>query len=191
MFFQRYADTPGMTGKNAEIAPHIVTINAYNQAIEFMGDGSIDLDTDTFKCELHSALTFTATHTQRSDVSASAVATGNGYTSPGQNLASVTWGFSTDKTIFNAGNVSWAASGGSISGDDAVIYDDTHASDLLLCCCSISTSAQRNLLAMARTSSSTSTTPTASSTSREPCRTTRAREARQHPDGLDDHRAPA
>ena len=132
MFFQRYADTPGMTGKNAEIAPHIVTINAYNQAIEFMGDGSIDLDTDTFKCELHSALTFTATHTQRSDVSASAVATGNGYTSPGQNLASVTWGFSTDKTIFNAGNVSWAASGGSISGDDAVIYDDTHASDLLL-----------------------------------------------------------
>ena len=43
MFFQRYADTPGMTGKNAEIAPHIVTINAYNQAIEFMGDELRDL----------------------------------------------------------------------------------------------------------------------------------------------------
>lgn len=109
-----------------------VTINFYNKFIEYFGDNTIDLDGDTFKCELHNSLTFTATHTQRSNVSASALATGNGYTNPGQNLTSVTWVESSGVVTFDSADVSWTASGGTIGpATDAVIYSDTATNDEL------------------------------------------------------------
>lgn len=110
-----------------------VTINRYNQFPEFFGDNSIDLDGDTFKLALmNSSHTFTATHTQFSDVSANDLATGSGYTNPGKDLASVTWVNSAGTITFDAGDVTWTASGGSIGpADDGVLYSDTSTNDLL------------------------------------------------------------
>lgn len=103
-----------------------VTINRYNKFAEYMGDASIDLDADTFTLELYnSSHTFTATHNQRSDISANALATANGYTNPGFNLTSVTWVESGGTVTFDAADVTWTASGGSIAADDGVIYDNT------------------------------------------------------------------
>lgn len=106
-----------------------VTINRYNQFPEFFGDNGIDLDGDTFKLELYNTShTFTATNTARANVSANAVATGNGYTNPGQDLTSVTWTNSSGTITFDAADVSWTASGGSIAASDGVLYSDTSTS---------------------------------------------------------------
>lgn len=109
-----------------------VTINRYNQFPEYFGDNTIDLDGDTFKLELYdTSHTFTATNTVRANISANALSTGSGYTSPGQNLASVTWVNSSGTITFDAADVTWSASGGSIAASDGVIYSDTAASDEL------------------------------------------------------------
>ncbi len=114
-----------------------VIINFYNQFIEYVGDGGIDLDTDTFKLELYnSSHVFTAANNDRADISANALATANGYTNPGQNLTSVTWTESAGTLTFDAADTTWTASGGSIAADDGVIYSDTStvpAADLLMC----------------------------------------------------------
>lgn len=102
------------------------TINRYNKFPEYFGDNTIDLDGDTFKLELYNVShVFTATHTQRSDISANALATANGYTNPGQNLAGVTWVESAGTITFDANDVTWGATGGSIAATDGVIYSDT------------------------------------------------------------------
>lgn len=116
----------------------VVSINFYDQFIEYMGDGGIDMDTDTFNIELYNSThTFTQANNDRADVSANALATGNGYTNPGQNLGSVTWTQSSGTTTFDAADTTWTASGGSIGpADDAVIYSDTSTvptADLLVC----------------------------------------------------------
>lgn len=106
-----------------------VTINAYDQVILLGLQKNADFDADTFKCELHNTLAFNQAHDERADVSASALATGNGYTNPGQNLASVTCTQSGGVTTWDAADMTWTASGGSIGpATDAVIYDDTLAS---------------------------------------------------------------
>ena len=117
-----------------------VTINFYNQFTEYMGDNSIDMDGDSFYHMLmNSSHTFTATHTQRTDVSANQIATANGYTQAtgggtGEQLASPTWTQPVaGTTMFDAADTSWSASGGSIAADDDVIFSDTSTNDLLMC----------------------------------------------------------
>lgn len=111
-----------------------VTVSVYDHFLEILGDGSIDMDNDTFKVALlDSSHTFTATDTDWSDVSGNELANGNGYTTGGAALTSVTWGQTSGTVTFDAADVTWTASGGSIGpATDAVIYDDTHASDLIL-----------------------------------------------------------
>ena len=113
-----------------------VTINRYDQFPEYFGDNGIDLDNDTFKIELYnSSHVYTAANNDRADVSVNALATANGYTNPGQNLASVTWVNASGTITFDAADTTWTASGGSIGpADDAVLYSDTStvpAADLL------------------------------------------------------------
>ena len=65
-----------------------VTVQTYEHFIELFGDNTIDLDGDTFTAELYNSThTFTGTNTLRSDISANALATANGYTNPGQNAS--------------------------------------------------------------------------------------------------------
>ena len=113
-----------------------VSINRYDQFPEYFGDNGIDLDGDTFKLELYnSSHTFAQANNDRADISANALATANGYTNPGQDLASVTWINSSGIITFDAADVTWNASGGAIGpADDGVIYSDTStvpATDLL------------------------------------------------------------
>jgi len=110
-----------------------VTINRYNQFPEYFGDNTIDLDGDTFKLALmNSSHVFTAANTQYTTVSANQLSTANGYTSPGINLASVTWVNSSGTITFDAADVTWTASGGSIGpATDAVLYSDTATNDEL------------------------------------------------------------
>lgn len=116
----------------------VVTVSFYNQFMEYVGDSGIDLDTDTFKIELYDNVhAFTATNTNRSQISANALATAFGYTNPGKDLASVTWISAAAVQTFDAADNIWTASGGSIGpAEHAVIYSDTSTLpfvDLLMC----------------------------------------------------------
>lgn len=102
-----------------------VTISFYNNFIEDMGKKRVDLPNDTFKIMLVNGYTFSATHTKKADVSGE-IANGNGYTSGGATLSGVTWSFSTPTHKFDASDVTWTATGGSLGpATGAVIYDDT------------------------------------------------------------------
>ncbi len=119
----------------------VVTINFYDEFMLHAGTealASIGLDANVFKAELYNSThTFTAANNDRADISANALATNFGYTNPGKNLASVTWAQATGTTTWDAANVTWTASGGTIGpADDCVIYDDdstSPAADLLVC----------------------------------------------------------
>lgn len=92
-----------------------VTISAYDQTIAVGLDGTIDYNTDTFKAELYnSSHTFDQTDTVRADISANALGSGSGYTSPGQALASLVLSQTGGVTKWDADDVTWTASGGSI-----------------------------------------------------------------------------
>ena len=108
------------------------SITFYNSFREYLGDGTIDLDTHTFKVLLvASGYTPSTAHTQKSDIT-NELSTANGYTAGGAALTSVTWGHSSGTATFDAANTQWTATGGSIVARYAVIYDDTAANDELV-----------------------------------------------------------
>lgn len=109
------------------------SITFYESFREYLGDGTIDLDTHTFKVLLTSS-SYTpsaGTHTVKADVT-NELATANGYTAGGATLGTVTWTRSGGTVTFDAADTVWTASGGSITARYAVIYDDTAASDELV-----------------------------------------------------------
>lgn len=111
-----------------------VTIQFYDHFLEIMGDGTLDMDGDSFKLALMtSSHSFTSTHTQWTDVSANEIAAGNGYTATGQTLTTVTWAQTSGTVKLDADDVPWTASGGAIATTrHGILYDDTHANDLLI-----------------------------------------------------------
>lgn len=115
-----------------------VTVQFYEHLLEILGDGSIDMDNDAFKVALFDTNhAFDGTDTQLSDISANEIADGNGYTAGGQSLTTVTWSQTAGTVKFDADDPQWTATGGAIeTAYHAVIYDDTHANDLLICCIS-------------------------------------------------------
>lgn len=107
----------------------------YDSFKEYMGDGTIDLDTDNFNMALVSATytVSTTNHSKWSQVSASEIS-GGGYAK--KTAITVTWTQSGATTIFDCGDQVWTASGGSISARYGVIYDDSVAAvatDALVC----------------------------------------------------------
>ena len=116
--------------------PDVASISLYDHFVELFGDNTIDLDDDVFKAELYTnAHVFAAANTQRSQISVNALATGNGYTNPGQNLSAVTWAHTGGVTTFDAADVVWTASGGPIGpARYCVVYDDTTISPLDALC---------------------------------------------------------
>ena len=74
-------------------------------------------------------------HATLTDVSASEIATGNGYTQGGKAVANAAASINTvdEKVVVTADNVSWTASGGNIEESAAaIIYNSTHASDTIV-----------------------------------------------------------
>ncbi len=105
----------------------------YDCFSEAIGDGTIDLDTDTLKVALH---TSSYSPTVASDTTQAGlgneVANGNGYTTGGESLAGVTWSQSSGVATLDANDIEWTASGGSITARYAVVYSDTASgSDLI------------------------------------------------------------
>ncbi len=98
------------------------SITMFQSANKYLGDGTIDLDTNTFKVTLHTSsyVPNAATQTVYADLT-NELSTANGYTSGGATLGSVTWTQSTVTMTFDAADTSWTASGAGITARYAVI----------------------------------------------------------------------
>lgn len=108
------------------------SITLYQSFNEYKSDGTIDLDTDTFTVSLHTS-TYTpsaTTHTVYADLT-NELPTANGYTNGGQNLAAVTWNRSAGTVTFDAADLAWTASGGSITARYAVIRKNGTANGII------------------------------------------------------------
>lgn len=105
----------------------------YDSFSEAIGDGTIDLDTDTLKVAL-----FTSTYSPSAsgDTAYSGlsneVANGSGYTTGGATLGSVTWSQSGGVATLDAADSQWTASGGSITARYAVVYSSTASGNDLI-----------------------------------------------------------
>ena len=105
----------------------------YDSFLEFMGDNTVDMDTDTFKVALFTSGSNAADLTQTElGTLTPEVANAFGYTTGGNTLASVTWSEATGTVTFDAADTVWTASGGSITARFAVIYSDTSVTDKLV-----------------------------------------------------------
>lgn len=105
----------------------------YNKFKEYMADGTLDLDGDSFKFALFtSAYTPAATDSSYTTISGSETANGNGYTTGGVAATGVTWTETSGTLVFDANDPSWVASGGSIVARYVVLYDDTDAGKALV-----------------------------------------------------------
>lgn len=101
------------------------SITFYQSFRKYIGDGTFDMDTDSFKVSLHNS-TYTpnsATHTVYADAT-NELATANGYTNGGAALASVTFTQSGATVTFDAADTVWNATPGSIVARYAVIRKD-------------------------------------------------------------------
>lgn len=115
----------------------------YESAKLAWANGAIDFDTHSFKINLYlstsNANTLTAaTITQLSDIT-NQVATAFGYTQNTKAVTITTANSGGTITIDETTNPSWTASGGSITARFAVIYDDTHATDMPCFVCLLDT----------------------------------------------------
>lgn len=101
----------------------------YNKFPEYMGDGSMDMDDDTFNVALFLSTSncATLTHDDYADLD-NEHANQYGYVTKGQALDSVTWAESSGTITFDSANEVFTASGGSIICRFAVIFDDTMTS---------------------------------------------------------------
>lgn len=98
------------------------SITFYQTFRKWIGDGTFDMDTDTFKVTLHTS-TYTpnaATHTVYADLT-NELSTANGYTNGGATMASVTFSQSGATVTWDAADTAWNALGGSIVARYAVI----------------------------------------------------------------------
>lgn len=108
------------------------SLTFYQSFREYVADGTIDLDTDTFKVTLHSS-SYTpnaGTHTVYADLT-NELSTASGYTNGGDALGSVQWTRSGGTVTFDAADTIWTASGGSITARYAVIRKDGTANAIV------------------------------------------------------------
>ena len=104
-----------------------------------LADKQIDLSADTLKAVLlGTSFTFDAdSHATYSDVSASELSTGNGYTAGGEALTTLTLAEddTDNRAEMTCDDVQWDASGGDIGPfGAAIIYDDTTSDDTVILC---------------------------------------------------------
>lgn len=107
---------------------------------ELFNDGTIDLDTNTFRVVLvTSDYTPNLAHTAWSDISANEVANGNGYTTHGNALALVTMTQAAGVGKWDAADPTWTATDSGITARYGMIVRDANgdgslaAGDLPIC----------------------------------------------------------
>jgi hypothetical protein len=105
----------------------MASITFYNTATKDILDGTIDLDTDTIKVSLHSSTyTPSVAHDFYDDIT-NEMASGGGYTTGGETLASTAvTTVTTNDAMYDAANVTWASNAAGFStARYAVIYKST------------------------------------------------------------------
>ena len=106
----------------------------YDNAKEYIGDGTVDLDNDTFYmalCTNENAGIQVLTLDQYSDITTE-LAAANGYASYGSQIQDVVWQqVSAGTSTFSCSRTTWTASGGDIGARYAVIYSLSGASKLI------------------------------------------------------------
>jgi hypothetical protein len=95
----------------------------YTKALASAFNGEIDYDTDTIKVALCSAIGTQDASDYFDDVTE--ISAGNGYTASGITLTTKSVTPGTAAVVFDADDVVWTASGGSIAAAYAVIYKST------------------------------------------------------------------
>lgn len=106
-----------------------VTISLYNHTAKLFAEGS-NAAADTYKVKLYTAATFNAANTTLAGITGTEATTGTGYTAGGQSLANVAvTTVTTNDAKFDADDLTWTASGGSITASYGVLYNDTDAND--------------------------------------------------------------
>lgn len=106
----------------------MATYNKFQGFVGYLGLGAMNCNTDTFNCYMTNATPSASADDVKTDLAE--ISTGNGYTGP----LDVTNTFSeaAGTGTMGATDVSWTASGGAIAQFQyAVIYNDTHGSDIL------------------------------------------------------------
>ena len=99
-----------------------VTVSTYNHTTKRFAEGS-NSSSDTYKLMLCTAATFNAADTTLAGITKTEVANANGYTTGGATLANVTvTTVTTNDAKFDADDVTWTASGGSITASYAILY---------------------------------------------------------------------
>ena len=107
-----------------------VTISLYNHTAKLFADGS-NAAGDVYKVKLFTAATFNATHTTEAAAGGTEVANANGYVTGGATLTGVAvTTVTTNDAMFDANNVTWSASGGSIAASYGRIYISTDSTPL-------------------------------------------------------------
>lgn len=104
----------------------------YDGFKEYLGDGTIDMDLDAFKCALFLSTSNAATLSV--DAFASITnehAAANGYTAGGNAITTPTWVRSTGTVTFDFVDPVFTASGGSIICRFALVYDDSVATPVV------------------------------------------------------------
>lgn len=98
----------------------------HDKAKEYMGDGTMDLDGDSFKIILLLSTSNIATTSINGYAAVTNEhATANGYTQGAKAVSSPTWVESAGTVTFDCADVVWTAAGGSIVARFAAIFDDT------------------------------------------------------------------
>jgi hypothetical protein len=106
-----------------------VTVSVYNHTAARFASGA-NASSDTYKVKLLTAATFDATHTTLTATGGTEATTGTGYTAGGATLANVAvTTVTTNDAKFDADDVTWTASGGSITASYAILYNDTDTDD--------------------------------------------------------------
>ena len=90
----------------------------YDAGLEDIIDGTVDLDTDTIKCQLHDEA---YTPADSDTTAANELSTANGYTAGGITLTITVTNSSGTVTVDSTVNPQWTASGGAIAAATAVI----------------------------------------------------------------------
>jgi hypothetical protein len=102
----------------------------YDEGLEDILDGTVDLDTDTIKCQLHT-VTYTPTDADTSVTNEHA--NGNGYTTGGITCTITVVNASGTVTIDSTTNPQWTASGGDIVAGVAVLIRSGDTQPLFYC----------------------------------------------------------
>jgi hypothetical protein len=106
-----------------------VTITPYNHTSRRFKDGS-NAAGDTYRLMLCTAATFDATHATLAAITKTEVANANGYTTGGPALTGVEIvTANTNGAKFDANDVVLSATGGSITAEFGILYNDTDADD--------------------------------------------------------------